>query len=170
MDSLGGGLLSVDSKVALNFFFQRLKEVSEPIDDNTELMYNASILAHYAQVSRCADSEWPAPADLSTVFNNFVYDSTFPHGVKILETAGAQCLLLAGFFEDQMPKRHSIQWYAQLGSGFFNRAAALESHSHKAQLLNSLARRFELWRQRQAKLSRELRDSPYLIHPPIKPS
>ena len=40
-----------------------------------------------------------------------------------METAGAQCLLLTGFFEDQMRGRHNIRWYAELGAGFFVRAA-----------------------------------------------
>ena len=31
------------------------------------------------------------------------------------------CLLLAGFFEDQMRRRHSIRWYAEIGAGFYRR-------------------------------------------------
>ena len=40
---------------------------------------------------------------------------------------------------------------------------------HKARLLDALARRFELWRQRHAQLSRELRDQPYLLPPLTSP-
>ncbi len=80
-----------------------------------------------------------------------------------MEVAGAQCLLLAGFFEQQMRQRHSIRWYAQLGTGFFSRAAARETSSPKARLLSSIAKGFEAWRQRHERLSRELRDRQYLL-------
>ena len=87
----------------------------------------------------------------------------------MMETAGAQCLVLAGFFEDQMRRRHNIRWYAQLGAGFFSRAAVLEPSPHKAQLLDTIASRFEAWRQRHARLSRELRDQPFLLARPAPP-
>ena len=81
----------------------------------------------------------------------------------LMETAGAQCLLLAGFFEDQMRRRHNIHWYAELGTAFFRRAAAAEQSASKAKLLDTIGRHFEPWRRRHARLSHELRDSPYLI-------
>ena len=48
-------LLATDHRQALEFFFQRLKDVSGPTVDHQELLYNASVLAHYAQVSTHAD-------------------------------------------------------------------------------------------------------------------
>jgi hypothetical protein len=88
----------------------------------------------------------------------------------MMETAGAQCLVLAGFFEDQMRRRHNIRWYAELGAGFFSRAAVHEPSPHRAQLLDTLSRRFEMWRQRHAQLSRDLRDQPFLLIPPRPPA
>ena len=162
-------LLAVDQRQALEFFFQRLKDVSEPGVDTRELLYNASLLAHYAQVSTRAEREMPTPATLSTVFDNFVVDSTPRRDSLLMETAGAQCLILAGFFEDQMRRRHNIRWYAQLGAGFLRQAAALEPSPHKARLLDTVARGFEAWRQRHARLGRELRDQPFLVTPPTPP-
>ncbi len=83
----------------------------------------------------------------------------------MMEVAGTQCLVLAGFFEDQMRQRHNIRWYAELGAGFFSQAAVHERSSGKARLLDAIARRFESWRQRHARLSRALRDQPYLLTP-----
>jgi hypothetical protein len=74
--------------------------------------------------------------------------------------------VLAGFFEEQMRGRHNIRWYAELGATFFSRAAMQERSSSKARLLDSIARRFETWRQRYARLSRDLRDQPFLLVPP----
>ena len=160
-----GELLATDHRQTLEFFVSGLRDVSEPTVDREELLYNASVLAHYAQVSTQDGVEWPAPANLSEVFDHFVSDSTLLHDSVIMEVAGTQCLLLAGFFEDQMCRRHNIRWYAELGSGFFSQAAVHESSSRKARLLDAIARRFEPWRRRHARLSRELRDQPYLLNP-----
>jgi len=117
------GLLASDHRQTLDFFIVGLSDVSEPSVDRQELLYNASVLAHYAQVSTQSHGEVPAPESLGTVFDHFVLDTTLRLDGPMMETAGAQCLLLAGFFEEQMRRRHSIRCYAQLGSMFFTRAA-----------------------------------------------
>ena len=165
-----GELLATDHRQALEFFVLRLQDVSGPTVDRQELLYNASVLAHYAQISTQSDVELSAPANLSAVFDHFVFDRTLRHDGLMMETAGAQCLVLAGFFEDQMRQRHNIRWYAELGASFFSRAAVQEQSAHKARLLDTIARRFEPWRQRYARLSRELRDQPYLLTPPRPPT
>src|SRR5438093_11455895 len=163
-------LLATDHRQALEFFFLGLQDVSEPTVDRQELLYNASVLAHYAQVSTHADVDMPMPATLSVVFDQFVFDATLLNDSVLLETAGAQCLVLAGFFEDQMRQRYNIRWYAELGASFFTRAAVQEQSPSKARLLNTIARRFEPWRRRHARLSRELRDQPYVLIPPKPPT
>ena len=159
-------LLATDERQALEFFFVHLRDVSEGDVPRDELLYNASVLAHYAQVSTAAIDGVPMSPSLSAVFDQFVIDVTVNEDRELLETAGAQCLVLAGFFEDQMRERHNIGWYAELGSGFFGRAAAQQESERKARLLHALSRHFELWRRRHARLSRELRDLPYLLPPP----
>jgi len=163
-------LIAIDHRQALEFFTVRLQDISEPDVDREELLYNASVLAHYAQTSTFSDTDLGTPANLSAVFDHFVYDTTLINDAMMMETAGAQCLLLAGFFQDQMSARHNIRWYAELGAGFFSRAASNESSPHKARLLDALARRFEPWRRRHARVSRELRDLPYLLTVPKPPT
>lgn len=163
-------LLAVDQRQALEFFMLRLQDISEPTVDRQELLYNASVLAHYAQVSTQADVDLGTPATLGAVFDHFVRDTTLMHDGLMMETAGAQCLLLAGFFEDQMRRRHNIRWYAALGAGFFNRAAGEQPSPAKARLLITIAGRFETWRRRHAQLSRDLRDEPYLLSAPKPPT
>jgi hypothetical protein len=159
-------LLAADHRQALEFFFQRLKDVSGPDVDQRELLYNASVLAHYAQVSTHAEFELSAPANLGVVFEHFVVDTTLPLDRLMLETAGAQCLMLTGFFEDQMRRRYNVNWYAGIGATFLGRAAVLEPSPARARLLDGIARHFEAWRQRHRRLSRDLRDQPFLLIPP----
>jgi hypothetical protein len=163
-------LLATDHRQALEFFAQRLQDVSGRGVDQQELLYNASILAHWAQVSTQATVDLSTPTSLSAIFDHFVADSTLLADSLMMETAGAQCLVLAGFFEDQMRRRHNIRWYAELGAGFFSQAATRDASPHKAQLLDAIARHFEAWRQRQARLSRILRDQPFLLAPPQRPT
>jgi hypothetical protein len=156
-------LIATSHLQTLEFFFLHLQDISGPDVDRPEVLYNASVLAHYAQTSTRTDIGVPTPSNLSAIFDNFVADSTLLGDGQMMETAGAQCLVLSGFFEDQMRRRHNIRWYAELGASFYSRAAVLEPSLHKARLLDTIARRFEPWRQRHARLSRELRDQPYLL-------
>jgi hypothetical protein len=156
-------LLAVDERRTLEFFVTGLQDVCDGGVDRQELLYNASVLAHYALVSTQSITDIPAPATLLAVFDQFVLDHTISGDGKLLETAGAQCLLLAGFFEDQARRRHNIDWYASLGASFFSRAAARERSMKKASLLDTLSRHFEPWRRRHARLGRELRETPYLL-------
>ena len=162
-------LIATDDRQALEFFFLGLMNVSETTVDRQELLYNASVLAHYAQVSTQAEFDLPTPSNLSEVFDNFVCDSSLRSHGDLMETAGAQCLLLAGFFERQMSGRHNIGWYTRLGAGFFSRAADGEPSLNKARLLDTMARHFELWRRRYSRLGRDLMTQPYLFSPSNAP-
>lgn len=162
-------LLAVDERKTLEFFFLGLKDVSDGDVDRRELLYNASVLAHYAQVSTHAAADVPTPAALASVFDHFVGTTDVPVDADLLETAGAHCLLMAGFFEDQAKHRHNVRWYAQLGASFYARAAARESSAKRAVFLDAIARHFEPWRVRHARLGRELRHTPYLLSLPTPP-
>ncbi len=162
-----GELLATDHRQTLEFFVTRLRDVSGPDPDRRELLYTASVLAHYAQTSTQCGTGLATPTDLSLVFDHFVADTSLLQDAPMMETAGAQCLLLAGFFEGQMSRRHNIRWYTTLGAGFFSRAAICEPSAEKAQVLDRMATRFEAWRVRYARLSQEMRDEPYLIAPSI---
>jgi len=158
-------LLATNQRQALEFFVVGLKDVSESDVDQRELLYNASVLAHYAQVSTHAHGDMPTPATLAAVFEQFVVDDTLREDSSMLETAATQCLLLAGFFESQMRQRHNIRWYTDLGSGFFRRAAHLSHERTRAELLDNVGRHFEPWRLRYSRLSHELHVQRYVISP-----
>ena len=162
-------LLAAGEQQTLEFFVGRLKDVSEPTVDDHELLYNASVLAHYARVSTHSAIDLTTPATLADVFEHFVFDTSLRDDSAMMEAAGAQCLLLAGFFEEQLRRRHNIRWYARLGVGFFSRAASLERSAQKVRLLAGIAAGFEPWRQRLARLSRDLREQQYLLIPPQRP-
>ena len=164
-----GTLLASDHRQTLEFFFISLKDLAGAEVDRRELLYNASVLAHYAQVSTATTTDFPTPSSLEAVFDTFVVDSGQAFDSGMLETAGTHCLMMAGFFEDQARNRHNVRWYADLGAGFFFRAAHREPQGSKALLMDTMGRHFEAWRLRYARLSRELRDTPFLLNLPTPP-
>jgi hypothetical protein len=166
MDELRA-LLATDHRQTLEFFFLHLQDVSEPDVDRQELLYNASVLAHYAQVSTGTTADLPTPASLAQVFDHYVLDQALADDPDMMESAGAQCLLLAGFFADQMRARHNVRWYATLGAGFYQRAATHARGPRAGKMMSAMAEHFEPWRVRHARLSRELRDAPYLLDRPL---
>jgi hypothetical protein len=156
-------LLASDHRQTLEFFFVHLQDVVETTVDRQELLYNASVLAHYAQVSTCSTGDMATPASLACIFDQYVLDQSLSEDAEMMESAGAQCLLLAGFFADQMRLRHNVQWYAALGAGFYRRAADRARSPKSAHVMWAMAEHFEPWRQRHARLSRELREQQYLL-------
>jgi hypothetical protein len=160
-----GPWLAVDTTQALRFFFERLKDVAGDRESlKTELLYNASVLAHFATTSTSAADQFPSsPASLSTVFDVFVLDRSQHADPEILEAAGSQCLLLTGFFHDQVRRRYNVKWYARLGAGFYARAAELGNDRKRVEMMLVMAKRFDFWRDHQARLAKELRDSPLVV-------
>ena len=157
--------LAVTNSQALRFFFEHLRDVTEGGETpQNELLYNASVLAHFATTSTASVPHFPScPSDLATVFEVFVLDKSQHADPEILEAAAAQRLLLTGFFEGQVRRRHNIKWYATLGAGFYDQAAQCTSDRARARMMLTMAVRFEFWRRQQSRLAKELRDLPHLL-------
>ena len=156
--------LAVTNGQALRFFFEHLRDVSE-LDDapESEVLYNASVLAHFATTST-ASMEFPGtPATLGVVFDLYVLDRSRHVDPAIMEAAGSQCLLLTGFFGAQCAGRHNVDWYATLGAGFYGQASVHASDRRRAAMMRTMAGRFAFWRRQQARLAQELHDLPLLL-------
>lgn len=155
--------LAVTQGHALRFFFEHLRDLSEHHASDHELLYNASVLAHYATTS-AASTDFPGtPTTLESVFRLFVMDQSQHADPAIMEAAASQCLLLTGFFGAQLRGRHNVDWYASLGAGFYVRAAGCATDASRADMMRTMAQRFAFWRQQQARLAQELHDRPLLL-------
>lgn len=162
-------LYGVDSHGALKFFFENLREeISSEITED-ETLYVSSILAHHAVTSRY-DPDFMSPSgSLYDLFDTFVLPGLTAEGFsglhdpEILEVAGSHTLLLVGFFRDQMNKRHNLEWYDQIGSGFFVRSSNLFKDRNRASLLRQVALHFPTLALSCRNMSRTLRDRRYLL-------
>jgi hypothetical protein len=157
--------LAVSNAQALKFFFDRLKSLTRGGNVHTsELLYNASVLAHFASTSTASTARFPAgPKSLTAVFDVFVMDSSRQTDPEIMEAAASQCLLLTGFFQDQLKRRHNVEWYASLGAGFYDHAAHHSRNRSRIRMMATMAARFDFWRLQHQRLAQELRDQPRLI-------
>jgi hypothetical protein len=167
------GWYGVTQARALRFFFERLRDVTDEAEaPERELLYNASVLAHFATTSTASMVQFPpCPADLTTVFDVFVLDRSQTHDPEILEAAGSQCLLLTGFFQDQLRRRYNVDWFASLGAGFYDHAAQAGLDRARSRMMLTMAARFDFWRRQHGRLARELRDLPrlLLVRPSVQP-
>ena len=153
--------LAVTNGQALRFFFERLKDVAPPGETPaSELLYNASVLAHFATTSTASTDTFPStPTSLTDVLDVFVLDRSGHGDPEIMEAAASQCLLLTGFFGDQMRQRHNLRWYAAVGASFYGQAAHLGRDRERSRMMEAMAGRFAFWRRQQSRLARDLRES-----------
>jgi hypothetical protein len=157
-------LLATDPRATLQFFFSWLRDVTSGEDvDEQAVLYNASVLAHFASTSTATTIGLPTPTSLIDVFDRCVLDTSLRDDPQMLEMAGGQCLLLTGFFGDQLRRRHNIGWYSELGAGFYSAAAALSRAAAHRRMMSHMAERFDYWRGNHQKLSRELRELRYRL-------
>jgi hypothetical protein len=162
MDSVFEELVSIDSERAFKFFLASLREttVTEIYRDD-EMFYVASILAHYSQTSRFDTASMPCMADLSGVFDNFILQTSTDS--EVLEIGGSQVLLFAGFFRDQMHRRHDVKWYDQVGQSLYEKASQHSNNGKKRELFDRLSESFPAWTIVCRNLSRTLRENRLLL-------
>lgn len=153
-------LLAVDKIECVNFFYRGLEEVGQPGADRRERIYVASMLAHFALTSRASGDPMFVLGDLSEVFDTFVVEHfSNPYvSASILENAGANTLLLNGFFRRPEGKR-SVHWYDELGAGFYEGASIASLRGkHMQSFYAGMAEHFSLWSHDCYELAKQLRD------------
>jgi hypothetical protein len=159
-------LLAVNKAQAIRFFFSGLKDVSGPSASRDEVLYNASLLAHFAQTPCAKDGDGTScPMTLMCVFDRHLNLSMY-RDENMFEVAACQTLMMIGFFGSRMKARHNVDWYKRMCSGFFQSVSDVTVHAKRKEFFARMARRVDLWAYRQAKLERELRDAPYLLRLP----
>jgi len=159
--------LSVSHDEALEFFYEPFREMGFISSDSLAEhgLYVASVLANYAQVSTVTGSGYPTPMNITQIFETFVvlgsgteleYFSSSDS--EILEIAGAQILLINGFFRDQMRRRHDPVYFDRLGRGFFRRASELSSKEDRARFFMGFSDRFSYWTFATCRVRRQMAD------------
>jgi hypothetical protein len=161
-------LLPVSMERTYNFFAENLRdEVTENVgmgaNGDEELVYVASILAHFAQTPRSSNNTGldlvnvPIPADLSEIKH---LDSKDP---GLLEVNGSKILILAGFFRNQMKAVHEVEPYDKIGQSIYGLASRHAPTRRKRDLFQGLSITFPFWTKACSNVSRTLYDNQYLL-------
>jgi hypothetical protein len=163
-----GELLGVNTEQNLRFFLESLRE--EPLPQGAsddELFYVASVLAHYAMVSRF-DPDYLSFSNPSEIFDTFILggllrqEPPIAADPEMLEVAGSHTLLLVGFFRDQMQRRHNVRWYDELGQSFYDKASD-GTRGRKRTVLQRIAGHFAPWARTCNTMRRRLNDNYYVL-------
>lgn len=167
MSDLFQELYAVNSDAALSFFVTGLRSVTrvEGSAREDEMYYVASVLAHYSLTSRFDTESIVQLANLSEVLDLFVFQDG-SDDPKILEAGGSQILLFAGFFRDQMRRRHNLAWFDGIGQSFYRRASWHSRDHKKRRLFDSLSESFPGWAVCCGELSKTLREERFLLRIP----
>ena len=103
-------LYGVDMKTCLGFFTENLVEELGDVEmSSEETKYVASVLASFASTSRFEQGNWTPLAGTGEIFDRFVLRRddtgfTIPQlTAQQAEIAGAQLMLIVGFFRSQIP-------------------------------------------------------------------
>jgi hypothetical protein len=164
MDKLFEELIAVDSGTALSFFVESLRETAETKRlREDEVFYVASVLAHYSQTSRSDTISVPSMANLSEVFDSFLLETVSANDSEMLEIGGSQVLLFAGFFRDQMSRKHNVRWYDQVGQSLYEKAGRHSRNLKKRELFDRLSQTFPVWTVVCSNLSRAFRENRLLL-------
>ncbi len=157
-------LLEVSENQALEFFFKAI--ISEEYPEGSsklEIKYIASIMAHYTQVSTVSSSHFPMSRNLGQIFDEFVLNTSVHTNPEIMEWAGAQTVILAGFFGSQMSRRNNLPYFEEVGRSFYIRASLFTKVKAKKELFERVSSHYPDWTKTLNSLSKTLRDNRYLI-------
>lgn len=163
MDYIAQELLGVDHNRAFNFFLSGLADISNENKTGGEIMYVASVLAHYSQTSVLSKDPIGPFSNLSQVSDIFFFNNPVPNDPEILEIGGSQILLLSGFFREQMKRRYNVSWYDNIGCMFYERAASISTDKNKRELFFGLSSSLPKWNLICSRFGKECLGNRFLL-------
>ena len=108
-------------------------------------------------------NSWSGKREFLQVFDAFILQTASLADSEILEFGASQVLLLAGFFRDQMQRRHNVTWYDQIGQSLYEKAGRHSKNLKKRELFDGLSESFPTWTIVCRDLSRSLRENRFLL-------
>ncbi len=163
MDPIFEELCGVDSAQTFNFFSTGLREeVGDKKCRPDEMLYVASVLAHYAQTSCHETGPLAIPKSPVDFFDNFIFGGHV-NDPESLEIGGSQVILFAGFFRDQIARRHNVRWYDQIGQSFYEKASQRVKGVNKRELFGRLSESLPMWTITCRNMHRTFRDNRFLL-------
>ena len=162
-------LLQFTSNGTLQFFYTELRDTSSARDlSKLEALHVASMLSHYAHVSRYAPStEMPPPADLEELSKRFlVFDALAIEQLNdqmTVRIAAAQCLFALAFYTAWLESRRHFEWLQDHGRAYYRHTSQLSKTDNDKKTYWLMSQNFAEWVKACQEMRADLRDRPFLV-------
>ena len=162
-------LLQFTSNGTLQFFYTELRDTSSARDlSKLEALHVASMLSHYAQVSRYAPStDMPPPSGLDEVSKRFeVFDALSIEQLNdqmTVRLAAAQCLFALAFYAAWVESRRHMTWLEDHGRTYYRHSSNLSKTDNDKKTYWLMSQNFAVWVKACQEMQADLRDRPFLI-------
>lgn len=162
-------LLQFNSTNTLQFFYTELRDTNSARElSQLEALHVASMLSHYAHVSRFAPAaEMPPPSGVNEVTQRLnVFDTLAVEQLndqETVRTAAVQCLFSLAFYRKWLEERRQTEWIAEHGRAYYRHTSQLSTTDTDKKTFWLMSRNFVLWVRACQELQTDLRDRPFLL-------
>jgi hypothetical protein len=162
-------LLQFTSNGTLQFFYTELRDTSSARDlSQLEALHVASMLSHYAHVSRWVPAgDMPPPQGLDEVSKRFeILDALSAEQLNdqmTVRIAAAQCLFALSFYAAWLESRRHKAWLEDHGRTYYRHTSNLSTTENDKKTFWLMSKNFEAWVKACQELQDDLRDRPFLL-------
>lgn len=163
-------LLQFTSNSTLQFFYTELRDTSSARElSQLEALHVASMLSHYAHVSRYASTlEMPPPAGLDELSRRFtVLDALSVEDLgdqMTVRIAAAECLFALAFYTAWLESRRHMAWLEDHGRTYYLHTSHLSKSDNDKKTFWLMSTNFAAWVKACQEMQAGLRDRPYLLN------
>ena len=162
-------LLQFTSNSTVQFFYTELRDTNSARDlTQLEALHVASMLSHYAHVSRYAPaSEMPPPNGVDEISKQFeLFDALSIeqlHDQMTLRIAAAQCLFALAFYGAWLDGRRHMAWLEDHGRTYYLYTSNLSKTDNDKKTFWLMSKNFVAWVKACQEMQDDLRERPFLI-------
>ncbi len=144
-------LLQFTSSSTLQFFYTELRDTTSARElSKLEALHVASMLSHYAHVSRYAPAgEMPPPASVEEISRRFAVFDDLPidqlNDQMTVRLAAAQCLFAMAFYAAWIESRRHIAWLEDHGRAYYRHTSTLSKTDNDKKTFWLMSKNFASW-------------------------
>lgn len=161
-------LYGVNSEDSFRFFFGSLLQVlrnKKRSFEEDELFYVADILTrHSLEPINEFGSNGGLKNGLLDILDCFILGGYPLNDPQILEEGGSRVVLFAGFFRDQMARRHNLNFYDRVGQDLYYRVSVNSSDHKRRIFFGKFAATLPMWTRTCSDLSRYCRHQRHMLN------
>ncbi len=171
-------LLGSDSQHTVEFFAHELQSLLQFTTswNKDQMLYVASVLAHYASVPWLHGRPMTLSTNESTVplafrrteLSPYLYARLCPQyeafDAEDFENKGSHIFLMVGFFRRQMSNQNNVAMYEKIAQGYYHQAHQYAQNETRKHFLKQFSFALPLWSHVCARLNKNLRDKRFVLH------